>query len=89
MVRSIQPGRLASTLTLCVCGCPNESAGPLFQFWSIQSVTKRQLTYTVFPCTVDTTVRGTVWHIADAISLETDLRHPANRLAQLNQQTTR
>ena len=32
----------------CVCDCPNESAGPLFQFWSIQWVTKRQLTDTDF-----------------------------------------
>ena len=25
----------------CVCDCPNESTGPLFQFWSIQGVTKK------------------------------------------------
>ena len=34
----------------------NESTGLLFQFWSIQRVTKRQLTDTVFPCTVATSV---------------------------------
>ena len=32
----------------CVCDCPNESTGPLFQFWSIQRLTKRQLIDTVF-----------------------------------------
>ena len=36
----------------CVCDCPSESTGPLFQFWSIHRVTKRQLTDTVFHCTV-------------------------------------
>ena len=36
----------------CVCDCPNESTGPLFQFWSIQRVTKRQLIDAVFHCTV-------------------------------------
>ena len=39
-----------------VCDCPNESTGLLFQFWSIQRVTKRQLTDTVFHCTVATSV---------------------------------
>ena len=53
MVRSIQPGPWHP---LCVCDCPNESTGPLFQFWSIQRVTKRQLTDTVFLCTVATSV---------------------------------
>ena len=27
----------------CVCDCPNESTGPLFQLWSIQRVTKDNL----------------------------------------------
>ena len=36
----------------CVCDCPNESTGLLFQFWSIQRVTKRRLTDTVFHCTM-------------------------------------
>ena len=40
----------------CVCDCPNESTGPLFQFWSIQRVTKRQLTDTVFHCSIATSV---------------------------------
>ena len=53
----------------CVCGCPNESTGLLFQFWSIQRVTKRQLIDSVFHCTVATSVQGTVWHIAVAIPL--------------------
>ena len=26
----------------CVCDCPNESTGLLFQFWSIQRVTERR-----------------------------------------------
>ena len=69
MVGSIQPGRLASALCECVCDCPNESTGLLFQFWSIQRVTKRQITNTVIHCTVATSVWGTVWHIAVAISL--------------------
>ena len=57
MVRSIQLGRLTSAL--CdVCDCPNKSTEPLFQFWSMamQRVTKRQLTDTVFHCTVATIV---------------------------------
>ena len=41
---------------VCKCDCPNKSTGPLFQFWSIQRVTNRQLTDTVFPCTVGTSV---------------------------------
>ena len=41
----------------CVCDCPNESTGLLFQFLSIQRITKRQLTDTVFHCTVATSVR--------------------------------
>ena len=53
----------------CVCDCPNESTGPLFQFWSMQRVTTRQLTDTVFHCSIATRVRGTVWHIAVAILL--------------------
>ena len=40
----------------CVCDCPNKSTGLLFQFWSIQRVTKRQLTDTVFHCAVATSV---------------------------------
>ena len=36
MVRSIQPGRLASALS--VCDCPKETTGPLFQFWSTHRV---------------------------------------------------
>ena len=47
MVGLIQPGRLASAL-YCVYDCPNESTGLLFQFWSIQRVTKRLiLSFTV------------------------------------------
>ena len=59
MVGSFQPGRLASALTMsmaCVCDRPNESTGLLFQFWSIQRVTKRQITDTVFHCTVATSI---------------------------------
>ena len=51
----------------CACDCSNEFTGQLFQFWLIQRVTKRQLTDTVFPCTVATSIWGTVWHIAVAI----------------------
>ena len=41
---------------VCECYCPNKSTGPLFQFWSIQRVTKRQLNDTVFHCTIATSV---------------------------------
>ena len=37
---------------LCVCDCSNESTGPRLSAVSVQMVTKRQLTDTVFPCTV-------------------------------------
>ena len=56
MVGLVQPGLLASALH-CVCDGPNESTGLLFQFWSIQRITKRQLTDTVFHCTVATSIR--------------------------------
>ena len=35
-----------------VCDCSNKSTGLLFQFLSIQRVTKRQFTDTIFHCTV-------------------------------------
>ena len=48
MVRSIR--------TVSVTVNSNESTGPLFQVWSIQRVTKRQLTDTVFLSSVATTL---------------------------------
>ena len=40
----------------CVCDCPNESTETLFQFCSIQRLTKRHLSDTVFHCTVTISV---------------------------------